>query len=148
MSISGSWPAIRAYRILRPLQSYRDLSEDDFPDEFQQLSFNIQGKRIGMYQNELHTFEETLIITDCGIHICKYKKLIFVPFSDMLKVSLPPKNLLDIRQEREISITLRDGRIVDLPVRGSVGKFKDIFEVARFLNRVVKDITCGITGEK
>jgi hypothetical protein len=122
---------VRAYRILRKLKNYRDVSAiedacDELPSELGGLIGSYRN--FGQNQAIVWFFSEGIAVTDRnGVEAFSFR--------DIKKVDLPNEKL-----SQALSVWLWNGACVNLPIQGGEGKFKDSLEVLRFLQRVLADL--------
>jgi hypothetical protein len=92
------------------------------------------GKAVGCYRNPGPDGEVVGIFAD-GMAWHESGHLIEVRFADLTDVKLPNE-----KQSLGLSLHLRDGRQLELPVKGHVGQFYDSLEMLRFVRRVMGDV--------
>jgi hypothetical protein len=127
----------RAYRILRALTSYRDLSEDDAvaPALLSGIAFGKGEVCLGVYENEPQKCEDSIIVTTRGLHVLQRSGIKHIPYAQI--------DFIDTPQEKDVlslTLNLLDGASVVVPLKGGDGNFRDAFEFIRFLERVVRDV--------
>lgn len=130
----------RAIRILHHLRNYRDMTEEDgtISLDSQRILLQQEEACIGLYENFPGHLEECIVITNLGLHIHDQHRWTFIRF-DHIEHIAPPS---DKRNATHLMITTRSHEVIAIPVRGTHGVFRDIFEFWRFLDRVVHyDIT-------
>jgi hypothetical protein len=129
----------RAHRILKPLTQYRSILGDlsNTPEYVKDVLLKENEILIGVYENFPHGHDESIVITNFGLHYYIDKQWEFIPYNIITesKIQSPIKENVE-----EISLTLVSGKLVWLPVRGGQGRFRDAFEFLRFLMRVTEDI--------
>jgi hypothetical protein len=126
----------RAHRILAKLETFQVLDRHESSDL---VPGWLPGEEaIGRYRNHTGTPDDDLLVTTMGVRTRSGGTWPLVPFSSIEHVALPhseDKEVVD-----SLRLRLRDGRRVELPVRGGSGKFRDAWEFLRFLNRVMTDM--------
>ena len=105
--------------------------EDEWP---LQLSHGQLGEPVGCYRNPgpggavIGVFADGLARREGG-------RSVELRFSDVAEVELPSG-----KESECLSLRLRDGRQLKLPVKGQRGPFFDSMEMLRFLDRVMHDV--------
>lgn len=128
----------RAYRILRRLTRYRELSEAQLqalPDIRKELVDNWE-KILGIYENQPGQLRGNILVTTEGLHIFLEEEE-FVPFDQIDHIK--PLNEDDKSNVEELIISYKSGKNVRVPIIGGNDKFRDAWEVFHFLDRVVSD---------
>lgn len=128
----------RAHRILKPLASYRDLTGQPLNVPCWAADVPVKNGEVcyGVYENSPCKANESIAVTNLGIHVCRNKQSEFIAYSQIASVSAPPEK----QTASELSIHLLSGQVISLPVRGGEGRFRDAFEFLRFLDRVTHDL--------
>jgi hypothetical protein len=125
--------AIRAKRILKPMDRFRLLSEFSKEENLDRLS--KEEICIGVYENG-DNGKGCVFITNKGLLVRSNEEEQHVLFSDIADVHSPS----DKQDDYVINLVLLNGRKVSFEIRGARGRFRDVFEFTRFLDRVVSDI--------
>ena len=122
--------AIRAHRILAALANYQKVeSTDDWPSK---PSGEYLGEPIGCYRNPgpqgdvIGVFVEGLTWFESG-------RAVDLRFADIAEGTLPSG-----KESEGLLLKVRDGRQLQLPVKGQRGQFFDSMEMLRFLDRVTQ----------
>jgi hypothetical protein len=123
-------PRIRAHRILRNTPNYQEARLDNNADD---RHFYELGKPIGAYHNP-DPGGEIIEFYDKGICLVERENSILFRYDEILRV-MPHT----AKQSEQIELALKGDRVLQLPVRGRQGKFRDSMEMLRFLDRVVED---------
>ncbi|XKM14508.1 hypothetical protein RCS94_04860 [Orbaceae bacterium ac157xtp] len=113
---------VRVKRILVPMERFSSFDGGDVG----------LGRVLGIYDNSPK--DDSLTISENGIS-WMVDNNINVLFNDIKRVSIGDDKLSDY-----ILICLKNDEIIRLPVRGKNGRFSDIFEFLRFLDRVLSDL--------
>ena len=87
------------------------------------------GDVLGIYSPGLP--EEMLVVTATSVMALIAGEWREIRFSDIVSVQAPSDKV----EGTEIAMTLRDGTIAILTVSASRGRFRDVYEICRFLNR-------------
>lgn len=124
--------AVKARKILGPMSSFKLL--DTLPDSLAgKVDLANSGALIGIYENNANSSEDCVVITEKEIHVVSDESSCVVRFDDMSEVKTPDnKNKCDA-----LEVSLKSGEIIMVPVRNGSGRFKDIFEFLRFIDRVI-----------
>lgn len=127
----------RAHRALKSLNHYEDLSEKGPPSEIalDEINLNENEKLIGIYRN-LGSSDTNIVVTELGLHTKQADEWSFIRFNDIEEATAHPP---DKHEADSILLLLRSGAEVAVPVTGKNGRFRDVFEFLRFLDRVRKD---------
>jgi hypothetical protein len=137
---------IRAKRILSRLASYRSI--DDVGSECQSLREQALLKGaypIGIYMNSQGDRQEAILISDLGIFVSSGSDILFVEYKRVERVDVVAGNTLVEEDSGEKSeadgllISMLDTSPKLVPVRNGNGKYRDVFEFSRFMNRAVND---------
>lgn len=129
-------PRIRAHRILSNMNRFKYVESEYLKALFERNNLALLEENIGFYENHDGSIEEGILISDKEISILSTSKTQTF-FYDEIDMILPLDNKEDMKK---IVIVLNSGDKVFVPVYGENGRFKDIFEFSRFLNRVYEDI--------
>lgn len=91
------------------------------------------GDPIGLYKNESRSEGDVYFFTK-GLLLVRGDEGIAIPFERMMQVFC-------IENDNFIGITIltKDGLGIDIPISGRRGRFRDYFEVIRFLDRIVSE---------
>lgn len=124
--------AVRAHRILTALTNYQEAGKvDDWPAE---LSGVHLGEPIGWYRNPGPQGDVIGIFAD-GLGWSQNGQAVDLVFADIVEVTLPSG-----KESEGLLLMVRDGRQLQLPVKGQRGQFFDSMEMLRFLDRVMQDL--------
>ncbi|OCG38787.1 hypothetical protein A9G29_10375 [Gilliamella sp. Fer2-1] len=115
----------RVKRILVPMVRFKIVKEKENNSRL--------GKVFGIYDNSPES--DSLTICENGISWTTNHNNICVLFNDIKKTSIEGD-----KSSENILIYLKNNEIIKLPVRGKNGRFSDIFEFLRFLDRVLSEL--------
>lgn len=97
---------------------------------------NPNERFIGAYLNHPDEIDETIVVTDTSLHVRSGGNWIRVDYDDMESATSPEEK----NKAAEIHILCKHhGASIVVPVRGSQGRTRDIFEFLRFLDRTIGD---------
>ena len=121
----------RANRILKPMDRFRFLDSSSMEGDLGGLAEDEAC--IGIYDNDVGGGKEDVVVTNKGLLIrSKERNEKHVLFADIADVRSPS----DKQDDYTVWLVLLNGVEVSLEIRGERGKFRDIFEFTRFLDRV------------
>ena len=129
----------RAHRILYSLESFNPSSENPPPvaiSDDETFIGSLRGARTGYQQ---------LLVTDLAVYGVAQDSTVRIPYARIIGAALKGPEVVDsspstFKSDADVlAITLTTGQKVNLPVSGNKGRFRDIFEFLRFINRVVSD---------
>lgn len=131
----------RAVRILGHLRNYRDLTSGtkDIPAWAMKLHLQEGEELIGVYLNRPEDVEESIVVTTKGLYVDRNGRWEFVGYAEIKFIETPA----DKQTVDRLRLHLWNGRVTEIPVRGSYDRFKDAFEFLRFLDRVISDLECA-----
>ena len=89
----------------------------------------IERSIIGIYDSGEP--EERIVVTDAGIHVRVDHQWRDVRFSDIAQV----KADADKTQGNRIQLKLMSGEMLQIYASGHTGRFRDVYEISRFLDR-------------
>ena len=95
---------------------------------------------IGVYENVSGSHDQSILITDCGLHFNDNDNWLFVPYEEMVSAEMEGGE--KALATGHVAIQLRGEATFLLPVLGggpTIGT-KDTFAVLMFLNHVIGDI--------
>jgi hypothetical protein len=126
--------AVFVHRTLRHVRAFKAMGSD--------LPAKVFGKVpdgqtvLGIYENVQGSLEDCVVVTDRSVLLHTGGKLEEIRYSDIASTTWTP----ECKQEAcALRVTMRDGIVKLLPLRGRNGRFADVFEFVRFMNRVVAD---------
>jgi hypothetical protein len=125
--------AIRAHRILGALENFQKAEHVD--NRTTVLAGGGLGELIGYYRNPGMQAELIGVFSD-GLAWFNGRDSITIRFADLTEVALPSG-----KESEGLQLKTRDGRQIQLPVRGQRGKFFDSMEMLRFLDRIMQDLS-------
>lgn len=131
-------PKIRAERILKELSNYTSLIDPPaaVPSWVSRIALRQGEKYVGLYENEKGGPIDSIVITNRGLYILTNGGCILLDFENIKRIKAPDEK----RNYSVIVVETYGGEIVEIPVRGGSGKFRDSFEFLRFLMRSVEDV--------
>ncbi len=122
----------REKRILSRLKGYCSLLD---PSDVAELNLPGEaGQILGIYDNEPGN---RIFVGHHGIVTQEILGSSFIRYTDIMNTSVPGDNKLTADH---ILVTLKDGTQEALWIKQGNGKFRDVWEFYRFLNRVVEDL--------
>ena len=123
----------RVHRILDDIDSFYK-----FQDEEIEFLLKKSGRIIGMYINNSSKENGIVYVADTGIIYCCCERKTFISYHEIVSMSIVELDENKTNAET-LSIELKNGNQVQLVINGGKGRRKDIYEVYRFLIRVVAD---------
>jgi hypothetical protein len=128
--------ASRAHRALRHLSGYRSDDESLRPLLAKGLRLSRHEQFIGVYSNPASKAQESIVVTNFGLHALSAHGWDAIRFADIEQATIPEE-----KNKAEHLHLLRKGttNTLTVPIRGSSGRARDIFEFQRFLDRVMRD---------
>jgi len=122
----------RVHRTLKPLARFRQISEVTQSLPHPRLADG--DELLGVYENEPSELNHYIIVGAKGIYIDHGDAWRFIPYEVMTKTVLPEgdKHAID-----RLTIKLMNGDSIVMAVSGGDNKFRDVFEIVRFLDRVI-----------
>lgn len=124
--------ATRAHRILAAMANFQKATSTH--DLLLQPVDDRLGEAIGRYRNPgvegvvIDLFADGMAWSEDG---CSFE----FRFRDVSEVTLPTG-----KESEGLLLLLRDGKRLNLPVKGQRGRFFDSMEMLRFLERVIQDL--------
>lgn len=120
---------VKAKKILEPMSYYYSFKAgSDLPRNFDCLLSDEE--LIGYYENEV---TNNVLVTTKGIHVVSKEGCLYTNYEDIAGAYLPD---VAKRDADLIELKLVDGRSMLVPIRHGNGKFRDVFEFVRFIDRV------------
>lgn len=127
----------RAKKIFSPMQHFYDADSLMCVEKIARITLSRDEECIGLYLNGENDY---LLITDKGIYVCNGEKCSVSEFDRIAQV-VPSS--AEKGEVVSLGITMQDGTSNILPVRYGQGRFKDVFEMERFLRRVCPALRKG-----
>ena len=127
--------AIRAHRILSAMVNYEKAGEAG--SSLCNLTDGRLGEYIGCYRNPGPDGAVIGIFAD-GLAWHTKGCIFEFNFSDLIEVVL-----MNGKESEGLLLKARDGRELQLPIKGQRGRFFDSLEMLRFLDRVMQDLNGG-----
>jgi hypothetical protein len=125
---------MRAYRILKPLRRFYTVDDKHLPAYLRDVEIASKDELIGVYENVPGSRDNAIIVSTHGIYIYQSSVWMFVPYTDILEVSIPEDNK---HVADRIELYLTNERRLTVLVVGGDAKFRDVYEVLRFFDRVI-----------
>jgi hypothetical protein len=123
----------RVHRTLEHLSNYREIALDD-AKLLDGIPLEEGEECYGFYENPPDPDSEIIAVTNLGLHLKNKGVWLFWAYAEMESVGPAPRK----EDAEALAIKLRRGGNVLIPVRGRQGRFRDVFEFIRFLDRVKK----------
>jgi len=122
---------------LRSLNHYEDLAEKEPLSKIAlgEIDLEENEKLIGVYRNP-GSSDTNIAVTELGLRAKEADGWSFIRFDDIEEATAHPP---DKHEADSILLLLRSGEEVAVPVKGKNGRFRDVFEFLRFLDRVKED---------
>ena len=144
----------RAKRILTPLSSYQPIEEVGsllFP--LRDFAVLRGATPLGVYSNTPGESQEALLVSDIGVFLNCGEEVRFVEYKTINKVDIAADGRIVGADATALKIDA-DGLLVTaehsapvfLPVRNGHGKYRDVFEFSRFMNRAAEDSRSEVKG--
>lgn len=89
----------------------------------------MEGPIIGLY--DPGDLEERMVVADAGVHVRVDHQWRYIRFFDIADV----KSDTDKKQGDTIELRLLDGEVLRFYTSGHTGRFRDLYEISRFLQR-------------
>lgn len=142
MSTRG--PRIRGYRILRKMKRFEYSGGARATSSSPDVQLHLDETLIGCYRNYDGSSAELLVITDRALWVRRDTVWGRTEYQQMKSVSVEgPKH-----EATSLTIRLRTGGVIHVPVRRGEGRLRDIWTFVRYLTRVIEDIDEEKTAEK
>ena len=109
--------------------------EPELADYRQRYDRPLIGEPIGIYSNPVPTQPEIILVAERGLVAIRAGNIQSIQFDELSGVQGPHTKA----DASRITLTLRSGMVVNLDIHGRDGKFQDVFELVRFLTRVMQD---------
>lgn len=127
----------RVHRVLRHMDRYKGSGSclDDIA-KLQRLYENLKNDRLlGLYYNEIGGIDHVLIVGERSLYINDSRGLFELEYARIKSCVCPDKN-----GSTKLKINLVGGGFYEFNVEGvTAGRFYDVYEFCRFLDRVVED---------
>jgi len=136
----------RAYRCLKYLEPYYDLTAPDVVLPAWVLAAGIEEGEylVGVYIPVPDEPTEAIIVGSRGLHIERDSAWIFLAYGRLDSIRIPEEFSGEgkFRMNR-LTVTMTDGRVIEIPIRKHHWKFSDVPGIARFLIDVRDDVRDG-----
>jgi hypothetical protein len=119
-----------AHRALRGIPRYHHGRDE--PDYCQRFAPSANEEIVGVYENPPPAQPSAIIITESGLYWASTEGTQHVEFSSLRSVLGPTD-----KTGSEVKLGLRDGGSRIIRIEGNEGKYRDVFSVVRFLDRVM-----------
>mgnify|MGYP001377391548 CR=1 FL=1 len=126
----------RIHRTIKDFENYREITAENAGELLDDLVLANDEICYGIYENKLRERNEQVAITNNGLHLFRNGSWILVKYADIEEVKFDA----DKSEADALILLLKQDKRLELPVRGRKGKFRDVFEFSRFLNRVISDV--------
>jgi hypothetical protein len=129
----------RIHRTIKDFDNYSEISTSNSVLLLDGLELNENETPYGVYENVRGVKDGRIVITNLGLHLFSKNHWSFVNYTEIESVSIDLKG--SEKQNSEfLRVKLKIKTELLIPVKGNQGKFRDIFQFSRFLNRVIGDI--------
>jgi hypothetical protein len=130
----------RVHRILRPLVTFKVLGEWSQLQQLVETPSPLSDNEtlFGVYENYPGLLDKIIVVTDVGMYLRERGGWFGVRYADIVKAECGKTGK---SETSEIILFLSSGLQKSLPIHGGTDRFRDAFEVVRFLDRVAKDRT-------
>ena len=124
----------RFHRIVSKLARCKKIDREEIPDYFLKLMEEKEDS-LGLYR--ANDQRHKLFFTSDAIYFIQNSTLepMRIAYKDLQSIKFP----LPISESTELRLILRNGDFVEIDVIGRDGTYRDVFEVGRFLMRVMED---------
>jgi hypothetical protein len=133
-------PQIRAKRILEHHSNkrYYPIPEQDREKYLTDYCFQKDEQLLGIYKNDIKNNLDDVLFTDKGIHFYVENKKIFIAYNQIKDLHVEGEKIT----ANTLLITYGDNgdQKIKLLIKGGEGKCRDIFEILRYLRRVMDDV--------
>jgi hypothetical protein len=126
MTSVASW----AHRALRGAACYHHCRDE--PEYCERYSHGVDEDVIGVYENPAGVTPQAMVITERGMYIRSDEGMICLEFNNLHSIRGPDTKTGD----GAIQIAEQDGRSSIIRVEGGDGKYRDVYSMVRFLDRV------------
>ena len=116
------------------MKSYREASALD-SNQLSLVNLDLGEVCVGVYENSLGDLSDCVFITNKGLHLLVNESEKFISYADIVNVQSPTSKT----EDTSICLTLTRGEKSLVEIRNGNGRFKDVFEFLRFLDRVIED---------
>ncbi|MDB6034854.1 MAG: hypothetical protein JWM16_5192, partial [Verrucomicrobiales bacterium] len=137
----------RVHRILRPLATFHVLGEWS---RLQQLAkvqspLSENERLLGVYENHPGLVDEIVAFTETGMYLREAGGWFSVRYAEI--VNAESRNT-GKTETSEITLLLSSGLQKALPIHGGTGRFRDVFQVLRFFDRLAEDRTDDLSNDE
>ena len=123
----------KATKILSPMDSFK--LGDTLPNDINLHDVTLYGSLIGVYDNSPHTDEGIVIVSDTELVLVNSDQAISILYEDIVDVIGPKTKTCN----ELLTLELKSGHDVLVPIKNGKERTKDIYEFQRFLMRVVSN---------
>jgi hypothetical protein len=125
----------RIHRTLNDLPSFQAIDSNiSLSTDIENLRLRENESILGIYKNESGTLDETIVITELGLHIFMDSFWKSIDFNEIERVEK-----IQSKEDDHLVLKLNGDKKFSLPVRGGKEQFRDSMTFLRFLNRVLED---------
>jgi hypothetical protein len=120
-----------AHRALRGAAGYHHCRDE--PEYCERYRERADENLIGVYENPPGVIPRVMVITEKGMYMHSDDGTVYLKFDDLLSIRGPDEKTGD----GTIQLAEQGGRSSTIRVEGGNGKFRDVYGMVRFLDRVV-----------
>lgn len=126
----------RLHRTIKNFENYHELNDENSKLLLENLDLLEDEVCYGVYENTPEKKEERIAITNKGLCIWRKNEWVRIYYLDIKEIRMEEnKQTID-----SLTLILLNDVTFQLPIKGHKGKFKDIFNFTRFLDRVISDL--------
>ena len=125
----------KVHRVLRALPSFRACERWADAAHLASLRVPLRSEEslLGYYENQPGSVEEVILVTDQGLYVRDAQAWSSTRYEDIAGAKWLGARKTDATG---IELLLESGETLTVPVRGGDDRFRDAFEVLRFIDRV------------
>jgi hypothetical protein len=127
MNLVATW----AHRALRGAAGYHHCRDE--PEYCERYRDHADEDLIGVYENPPGITPRVVVITEEGMYMHGEEGVACLKFHDLLSIRGPD----DKTGSGRIQVAERNGHSSTIRIEGGNGKFRDVYSMVRFLDRVV-----------
>jgi hypothetical protein len=124
----ASW----AHRALRGIPRYHHYRDE--PDYCQRFASWAREEVVGVYQNPTPAEPSSIVITDRGLYWPSADTMQCLEFANLRSVRGPGEK----GGGAELKVELLDGTSRVIRIEGGDGKYRDVYSMVRFIDRVIE----------
>ncbi len=118
------------------MRNYKSLSNEALPDYMPAFEGSGIAELIGIYENKKGGAEDAVVIGSDGLLVLG-KESSEVLYGNIADTTIGGEPGFEKLEADRIVVTLKDGQVVEVPVRGGEGRFRDVYEFTTFLRRCI-----------